>query len=341
MGDTVVPSDVTPMRERMGGSPVALKLKLTMAALGVSPKDLCNRFVAVNARTAMTQQNVYKWLSGRATPRLFQVYDDWARVLGDDLTGAFIAAASVKEFARVIADRFAVPGTTVERILRDAAETREEVTSAPASPQTWSAAQLFLGRFVALSPAWSPAQSGKLILGHVEITQGAGAAFQLAYSEQLFGHLIEMTGALSCDGRTAQSMVMCRQSGKYFFFALQVPPPPASLICGVFAGSAIHDATARPVACRIVFVRDHSVDAIRSERQNYMDPSPALIAGLMADMGYGTAEGCSEPAEGLRAFLMGEPSGGLLDAPLDALGRLGMRLDYLAAGQSHHRSRRG
>jgi hypothetical protein len=317
-------------RGRTGGSPVALKLKLTMAALGVSPKDLCNRFVAVNARTAMTQQNVYKWLSGRSTPRLFQVYDDWARVLGDDMTGAFIAAVSAKEFSTFISARFDVPGTTIEEILREAPQPREQVALSPTRPQTWAADQLFLGRFVALSLAWSPAHAGKLILGRVDITQSAGMALQLAYSELLFGQLIEMSGALSCDGRTAQSMVMCHQSGKYFFFALQAPPPPANLICGVFSGTAIHDATARPVACRIVFIRDHSVEPALPERPTYMAASTALIADLMADLGYGPVDGCGQLAEGLRGFLMGDPSGGLLDAPLDALGRLGMRLDDLA-----------
>jgi hypothetical protein len=126
---------------------------------------------------------------------------------------------------------------------------------------------------------------------------------------------------------------MCRQSGKYFFFALQAPPPPANLVCGVFSGSAIHDATARPVACRIVFIRDHSADPIRHDRPTYMAASAALIADLMVDLGYGPADGCLEPAEGLRAFLMGEASGGLLDAPLDALGALGMRLDELIVGR--------
>jgi hypothetical protein len=222
----------------------------------------------------------------------------------------------------------------IEAILRGAPEAREQSAPIPASPQTWAADQLFLGRYVALSPAWSPAQSGKLILGHVDITQGAGAVLQLAYSELLFGQLIEMCGSLSCDGRTAQSMVMCRQSGKHFFFALQAPPPPANLVCGVFSGSAIHDATARPVACRMVFIRDHSVDPVRSERPTYMPASATLIADLMVDLGYGPAVGCRDPAEGLRAFLMRDPRGGLLDAPLDALGTLGMRLDTLVVGPS-------
>ena len=326
MSETIDPSDATSTRGRTGSSPLALKLKLTMTALGMSPKDLCNRFVAVNAGTAMTQQNVYKWLSGRSTPRLFQVYDDWARVLGNDITGAFIAAASVKEFSTFISAKFEVPGTIIEAILRDAPEPREQVTLLATRTPNLAADRLFLGRFLALSPAWSPTQAGKLVLGCVDITQGVGAALQLAYSELLFGQLFGMSGPLSCDGRTAQSMVMCQQTGKYFFFALHAPPPPANLICGIFSGSAIHDATARPVACRIVFIRDHSVDPILPERPTYMAASTALIADLIGDLGYGPVMACREAAEGLRAFVMGEPSGGLLDAPLDVLGTLGMRL---------------
>ncbi len=315
--------------ERVSGSPVALKFKLTLLALGASPKDLCNHFAAVNPRTAMTQQNAYKWLAGKSAPRMFQVYDDWARVLGGDLTGAFIAAASIHEFATSISARYAIPSTALKDLMHDVPQDRELGPLVSSANGTWAADQLFLGRYLALSPAWSPAQAGKLILGHTEVVQENGAVPQLTYSEIFFGQRVDMVGALHCDGRTAQSMVRCRQSGKYFFFAFQVPPPPANLIGGVFSGSAIHDASARPVACRILLVRDHAKDRQLTNRATYMAASADLIGGLLVSLGYDREKDCLSLADRFQAFLMGEASPALLDIQPNALGQLGQELDSL------------
>src|SRR5919112_1632919 len=93
-------------REGVASPTLALKLRLTLVALGVTPKDLCGRFSAVNPNTAFTPQNAYKWLSGKSAPRMSQVYNDWAHVLGGDLTGAFIAASLFEEFASTVSARY-------------------------------------------------------------------------------------------------------------------------------------------------------------------------------------------------------------------------------------------
>ena len=97
-------------RERSGApagfterTELSRKLQLTTIALGCpTSKELCARFAAVNPNTAFTAQNAYKWVRGKATPRLSSVYEDWARVLGDDFTGAFVAASTFEEFARTV-----------------------------------------------------------------------------------------------------------------------------------------------------------------------------------------------------------------------------------------------
>ena len=50
---------------------LAAKLQLTSIALNCTThKEICGRFSSVNALTAFTPQNAYKWLKGKATPRL-------------------------------------------------------------------------------------------------------------------------------------------------------------------------------------------------------------------------------------------------------------------------------
>src|SRR4051812_3166054 len=101
--------EARPRRERSAGPLVALKLKLTLVVLGISPKDLCRRFTSVNPLTAFTIQNAYKWLGGKSAPRMSQVYNEWARILGGDLTGSFIAAASFEEFATALSAQYTIP----------------------------------------------------------------------------------------------------------------------------------------------------------------------------------------------------------------------------------------
>lgn len=319
------------MRDRTAGPSVALKLRLTLVALGMSPKDLCRRFSDVNPTTTFTIQNVYKWLGGKSTPRVLQVYNEWACVLGGDLTGSFIAAASFEEFAIALSAHYNVPNAALAELIREASSTRQEPLESPPDEGQWSTNRLLTGRYLALSLAWSQAQSGKLILGEVEVGPNDALGLGLTYTEALFGRMVVMKGAIVCDGRTAQSMAVCRQSGRYYLFALCVPPPPANLIGGVLSGSALHDFGARPCASRILFIRDHSsADSIDRSRSTYLEPSPTLIDHVLADLGYGPEKerlGCGEH---VRRFLIAEERTGLLDATPGSVAALGSLLDRLS-----------
>jgi hypothetical protein len=323
-------SDTRPKRERAAGSLVALKLKLTLVALGMSPKDLCRRFSAVNPTTAFTIQNAYKWLGGKSAPRISQVYNEWACILGGGLTGSFIAAASFEEFATALSTHYNVPSTTLAELLREASSTRQTPSVSSPDEGQWFTNQLLTGRYLAFSLAWSQAQAGKLILGQVEIGRNGASGLRLTYSEALFGRVVVMDGAVVCDGRTAQSMAVCRESGRCYLFALCVPPPPANLIGGVFSGSALHDFGARPCASRILFIRDHSAaDSSDSNRPTYLEPSRTLIGRALAGLGYGPEEERLGVAEHLKTFLMAEERTGLLEATPDSVGALGLLLDRL------------
>ncbi|MXQ12631.1 hypothetical protein [Microvirga makkahensis] len=310
---------------------VALKLKLTLVALGISPKDLCRRFSAVNSATSFTLQNAYKWLGGKSAPRMSQVYDEWARILGGDLTGSFIAAASFEEFATSLSAHHRVPTTTLAELMREASSTGQASSAFPLDGGTWSINQLLMGRYLALSLAWSQAQSGKLILGQVDISRNGTSGLKLTYSEALFGRIVIMDGAVICDGRTAQAMAVCRESGRCYLFALCVPSPPANLIGGVFSGSALHDFGARPCASRILFIRDHSAaDASGRSRTTYLEPLGKLISRELADLGYGPEDERLDCAEHMKEFLLPEGGTGLLEATPDSVGALGLLLDRLS-----------
>jgi hypothetical protein len=299
-------------------------------ALGISPKDLCRRFSAVNPTTAFTAQNAYKWLSGKSAPRISQVYNEWACILGGDLTGSFIAAASFEEFADALSAHYHVPSTTLAALMREASSTRQAPSVSTPDEGQWFTGQLLTGGYLALSLAWSQAQSGKLILGQVEINRSGASGLKLTYSETLFGRVVVMGGAVVCDGRTAQSMAICRESGRCYLFALCVPPPPANLIGGVFSGSALHDFGARPCASRILLIRDHSAaDNSDRRRPTYLEPSGDLISRELEDLGYSPEEERLGCAEHLKTFLMAEERAGLLEATPDSVGTLSLLLDRL------------
>jgi hypothetical protein len=306
-----------------------LKLKLTLVVLGISPKDLCRRFTSVNPTTAFTIQNAYKWLGGKSAPRILKVYNEWASILGGDLTGSFISAASFEEFATALSVHYKIPGTTLAELRREASPPRHMPAQSSLEEGQWFINQLLTGRYLAFSLAWSQAQTGKIILGNVEISR-SGSGLSLTYSEALFGRSVVMDGAVLCDGRTAQCMAICRETGRYYLFALCVPAPPANLIGGVFSGSALHDFRARPCASRILFVRDHSPsNASGGTRSTYMEPSRGLISSALAGLGYGSEEERLAVAEQLRKFLVAEERAGLLEATPDSLGALGLLLDRL------------
>ena len=322
-------ANARPRRDKAAGPLVALKLKLTLVVLGVSPKDLCRRFSSVNPNTAFTIQNAYKWLGGKSAPRISHVYNEWASILGGDLTGSFIAAASFEEFAATLSARYKIPSTTLADLMRGSPSDRQTPSVSPSDEGQWFTNQLLTGRYLAFSLAWSQAQAGKLILGRVEISR-IGSGLNLTYSESLFGRSVIMDGAVVCDGRTAQSLAVCRETGRFYLFALCVPAPPANLIGGIFSGSALHDFGARPCASRILFVRDHSTDAIAdSNRSTYLEPSRELVSGALADIGYGPEDDRLRVADHLNTFLRAEERTGLLEATPAGLGALGLLLDRL------------
>jgi hypothetical protein len=139
-----------------------------------------------------------------------------------------------------------------------------------------------------------------------------------------------MEGPLICDGRTAQSMAVCRESGRCYLFALCVPAPPANLIGGVFSGSALHDFGARACASRILFIRNHTAcPSSESPLSTYLEPSSDRVGDALQSLGYGPDEDRLVVADQLKTFLMAEERAGLLEATPDGVGALALLLDRL------------
>lgn len=294
---------------------LALKLRLTSVVLGCSTyKELCARFAAANHATLFVPQNAYKWLGGKAMPRASSVYEDWARVLGGVLAAPFLASSSFREFQDAICAHFTVPETVLLELLADAglpsAPALSVVASAPAMqvrPQVGG--HWLQGSYLAISPAWSHVEAGRLITGVVTIHADAMQQLQISYSENLFQQEVVMTGQLLSDGRSAQSALTCSYTRRLFFLALNVPTPPANLISGILSGAAVHDPDARAAACRILLLRAPEGRAEHMlERAGYIPADAARIGSELAALGYRDEAARTALAAGIVDFLRAPPA---------------------------------
>ena len=319
------------------GKVLANKLRLTSLVLGCSTnKELCSRFASVNPSTAFVAQNAYKWLGGKAMPRVSSVYEDWAQVLGGGVSAPFIASSSFDEFAAALGKLYSVPQKALASLQQELAppvdpSTNAEGSAGDAVRLTQPADQFLVGDYLALSSAWSRGEAGRLIIGYVRVEAKGRMGLQVDYCESLFNRLIVMNGALVCDGRSAQSAMTCAYTRRLIFLALQVPPPPANLIGGIMSGAAIHDHEARSLATRIVFIRAHCNEDALSGLSGYIDATESLVAEKLTVLGYRSEVGPNSAAARLIGFLTAAPASGLLEASPEALGNLGLTLDRLVA----------
>lgn len=264
-----------------------------MLALGCSTnKELCLRFAAVNPATLFVPQNAYKWLGGKAMPRASSIYEDWSRVLGGALTAPFLASSSFQEFLDAICTHFVVPETALSALRGEAGLPPRPLPGSVARPLAGAGERRpgehwLEGTYLAISPAWSRAEAGRLIVGSVTIHPDAAQRLQISYSENLINRQVLMSGQLQSDGRTAQAALTCSYTHRLFFLALNAPTPPAHLISGVLCGAAVHDPDARAAACRILLLRVHGSRAEElAARMGYLEASGALVEIELAALGY-------------------------------------------------------
>ncbi len=308
---------------------LSAKLRLTSRALGcTTSKELCARFAGVNPATAFTPQNAYKWLGGKAMPRVSSVYDDWARMLAHDFSASFISASSYDEFAGALTAQYDLPEAVIAELRPDMPPATPE-RRGPAPGQCWNSHQLFIGSYLSISPAWSRSEAGKLILGHVEIVDDGQGGLEARYSERLFGRVFLMSGRMVSDGRTAQSALTCDAIGRMYFLGLHAPAPPANIIGGMLAGTVLHDLEARTTASRMLLVRDHSAGQNPMQRSRYAANCGEMLDQEIAMLGYRAATERRTVADRIIAFLEAAGEGGVFDVRPDGLAALAGVLDRL------------
>lgn len=315
---------------------LAAKLQLTSIALNCTThKEICGRFSSVNALTAFTPQNAYKWLKGKATPRLSSVYSDWAGVLGGHLAPTFIATSSFVEFAEALRLSYALSEAVISRVSQAvqpavAAGTSLETIAATGDPASqWLAEHVLPGRYLAISPAWSPLEAGQLVVGHVEITLLDGHRSMITYQENLFDRSLVLSGEMVTDDRYAQAILYSDFARRKWMLNLHMPPFPASLLAGLLSGSAVIDFDGRLMTSRFLLIRDYNHGTIGS-LSAYAAPDPHVVDEWLALLGYQEGGERLTFAERTIAFVLGNRNGSLIDVPPEDQRALGLALDKLA-----------
>lgn len=309
---------------------IARKLELTSIALGcLTRKELCAAFNRVNPNTVMSLQNCYNWQSGRAVPRNFSLFEDWAAAVGLGEGPHFIMSSSLDEFARAIGAKFALPDGLLESFGRPpiaepapAALPRTEV-----APAVWRNGALLRGRFLALSQSWSPAQQGRLVVGVIDLDIDGDGGLSAHYCENVLGRMVAFGGSGLEDGKTAQVTLRCEANGATFLMALHLPPLPGNLAGGILAGNALYDPNAEPTASPILLLRNHELAPAAFEGlAGYRDLDVAAIAACLDQLGYGRDPGLVAERE-LRRLLVDDAARSLVSVGRDALSRAAVLLD--------------
>ncbi|HEY4251344.1 MAG TPA: hypothetical protein VGM87_09085 [Roseomonas sp.] len=294
---------------------------MAAAALGCgSRKELYARFRKANPATECDLERLHKWMQGRSLPRAASVYTDFAAVIGTAKPGHWIADSSLEDFAAELALRtgadiatLAVPGGVPARSSRRTAGLFGGIAT-------------LAGSFAAYSAAWSPHYHGRLIRGALRLEAHRSGALIAAYAEAVAGRAVRLTAEMQIGGRSMHCTLREADGDMVLFLSLQVPGPPASMLCGIMAGAAFVAHESLPSACPVAFIRVPETPRLEAGNR-YIEPVPGTIAADLADLGVTPAEADRFDAM-IRAFLGSSP---IQVAPQDQAGFASMLdREYLA-----------
>ncbi len=304
-------------------SEFALKLRLTAAALGCnSYKDLCARFQAINPATYFDLERAHKWLQGHALPRASQVYEDWAKVIGTERPGAWLARCPIADFLAEICARREI---NAETLLERAGAPAVEGTEAAARGRT---AQPYLaGNFACYSLAWSPYYKGQIIRGSLLINLGQrGNALVARYEEMLLGGPIRFEGEVHFSARTLH-LVLRLTGGKsplsIALMTLLLPGRPASVMLGMMSGASFVGPDPQPCAARVALIR---VPRDASHSNGYLAPVADALAENLLTLGL-PFDDPWQAGELLGEFLRRGATGGLTQVTAHEQARLASVFD--------------
>jgi hypothetical protein len=255
---------------------LAAKLRMTAELLGcASQKELCQRFRAVNPATGFDVERSHKWMQGRAMPRDPRVYDDWARVLGTERPGAWLAECSLEEFRAELSGLFGRElGVIAPRPVLATARV-------PSAEQRW---RHLLGSFACYSHAWSRYHAGRIIRGELLIESIRGEALNASYAEALETGAIHFAGEAWPADRTLHLALRETASRLPLFASLFLPGPPGSVLGGIRSGATFLGQEPQPTAVRLLAVRVSDTAALRRSNR-YLRPGQDTIAADLAALG--------------------------------------------------------
>jgi hypothetical protein len=255
------------------------KLRMAAAALGCgSRKELWARFRKANPGTECDLERLNKWMQGRSLPRAASVYTDFGMVIGSAKPGHWIADCSLEDFAAELALRTGADLPTL------AASGGAPVRGTPRAAGLFGGIATLAGAFAAYSPAWSPHYRGRLIRGALRLEPRRSGELIATYAESVLGQDVRLTAEAEISGRSMHCALRDAEGDVAMFVSLQVPGPPASMLCGVMAGSAFVAHEALPSASRVAFIRVPETPRLDAGNR-YLEPADGSIAADLAELG--------------------------------------------------------
>lgn len=251
------------------------KLCLTAAWLGVATrKELAAAFRRINPETSFDVQRAHKWLQGRAAPRGWQVYEDWAKLVALDQPAEWLADCSVDVFLQRLCDRHGA--------IRDTLLRRAEAFGVASRNHEGRSRELELrGSYACYSHAWSPYYGGRMVRGLFVIGMASGAPrLHGAYSENL------PTGQLHLDGPvTGGERVLTAQLGNAQTFTqlvlwLFMPTPPMSVLGGFMTGTTFLSPQPQLSTSRLIMIRLPPDGLSVESADAYLAPGASIATDL-------------------------------------------------------------
>ncbi|MEI9420276.1 hypothetical protein O7A70_03690 [Mesorhizobium sp. Cs1299R1N1] len=287
---------------------IAQKLRLTSALLGtVTRKDLAAAFRTVNPKTAFDLGRADKWLQGRAQPREHSVYDDWAKLLGLEQQGAWIADCDLSGFTAAIAARHNIDKAELERRVGAQFETSS-------GHDERSFAFTLAGTYACYSRAWSPYHRDQLIKGILSVEAGPGLhGLTATYRETLPTGQLVLGGPVTPAKRALYVHLKEAGGDAQFFISLFPQSQPGSVLGGYMCGTAIIGPEAQPSTTRILIVRLRDPAPGATSRGGYLQLDQS-ISGDLASLGM-SIEHPEQIDRQLTRFLVGGSDGGVHQVP--------------------------
>ena len=225
------------------------KLCTTAAWLGVATrKELAAAFRRINPATPFDVQRAHKWLQGRATPRGWQIYEDWAKLVALDEPAEWIADCSAKSFFERLCARHGVDPDQLRR--------RADAFGSAGTRTHQSRDLELVGAYACYSRGWSSYYRGHVIRSTLTITPSPGPSrLHGAYDENLPMGLLQLSGPVIRGERVITVHLGDPLTSTQLFLWLFTPVPPTAVLGGLVSGISLMSAVTQLSTGRLIMIR--------------------------------------------------------------------------------------